>query len=173
MCVSMHAVSKLHTISEESRFVGPSRVSSHSSAIHPTPLSFILTHKGCVRLEGGGGGGGRVVVRGGPPLFVFPSHRQSSRRIGMCFRPYELSALCSQSPIQLSQRENQAEIVAWRRLAHSIQALCQCLPFFSLSQVCSQFGQRIETHTNLHAHTCFQLNRQRGETLRAPGQTIG
>lgn len=106
-------------------------------------LSFIQTHKGCVR----------VVVVGGSQgwwgaLFVFPSHRKSSSRIGMCFRPHELSALCSQRPIQIYS-------VRIQQRGDNIHAVSVCL--FLYSQVCAQFGQRIWRHTNPHAHIFCHL----------------
>lgn len=48
-------------------------------------LSFILTHKGCVM------GRGWVQSRGVGGTICLRSHREGSRRIGMCFRPHDLS----------------------------------------------------------------------------------
>lgn len=110
-------------------------------------LSFIQTHKGCVR-EGGGGGG-----RGGGTICLPKPQKKFQENRDVFPTSWAIRVLLPE-PHPTSQRENPAEIAARRRLGYSVQALCQCLPLsFCLKYVlslCSVFK-----HT--HAHTFCHL----------------
>lgn len=104
-------------------------------------------------IKGVRGGGG------GEPAICLPSHRKSSRRIGMCFRPHELSGVLLPEPRPTPQRENPAAIALSspepRRLGYSVQTLCPRRPLspFSLSVCleCLLSLHSVSKHTQIHA----------------------
>lgn len=132
MCVSMHAVSKLHTISEERGFVGLSRVRSQSLAIHCSPLLHPETkrQKGSVC----------VCVCGWGALFVFPATEKVPGELGCVsnLMNYQRSAprALSNSAAWESSRDSAVEK---SQLCQPASVFLSMLAFFSpffLFQVC-------------------------------------
>lgn len=126
-------------------------------------LSFIQTHKGCVR------GGRRGHYLSSQPQKKVPGES------GYVPTSWAIRVLLPE-PHPTSQRENPAEIALssnkllwwtqWSRLGYSIraQSLCQCLPLFlSLSSMFSVCAVYLNTHKSARTHLLplwFELNRQ-------------
>lgn len=139
-------------------------------------LSFIQTHKGCVRRRGR--------KRRGHYLSSQPQKKfQQNRDV---FPTSWAVRVLLPEPHPTSQRENPAEIALsspsrCARLIggdsvtasrHSL-SVSVCLAFF-LSQVCFQSSRRIQTHTNPHtpSATWFELNRQHRENGSAGSSNL-